>query len=52
MTRATFLNNALRYLLLTLGAIVLMMPFLYMLSTSFKPHAYVLELPPRPGLVH
>lgn len=47
MTRTTFLNNVLRYLLLTLGAIVLMMPFLYMLSTSFKPHAYVLELPPR-----
>jgi len=47
MTRATLVNNGVRYLVLTLGAIVLMAPFLYMLSTSFKPHAYVLELPPR-----
>jgi len=26
---------------------VLLLPFLYMVSTSFKPHAFVLELPPR-----
>jgi ABC-type glycerol-3-phosphate transport system permease component len=38
---------ALRYLLLGAGAIVLALPFMYMLSTSFKEHAYVLEVPPR-----
>lgn len=47
MTRGTFWSNALRYALLVVGGIILMAPFLYMVSTSFKPHAYVLELPPR-----
>jgi multiple sugar transport system permease protein len=47
MARSSLLNNALRYFFLALGAVVLMLPFVYMLSTSFKPHAYVLELPPR-----
>jgi multiple sugar transport system permease protein len=36
-----------RYAVLTLGAAVMIVPFLYMLSTSFKPYAYVLELPPQ-----
>ena len=36
-----------RYALLLAGATVMMLPFLYMLSTSFKAHAFVLELPPR-----
>ncbi len=36
-----------RYLLLILGAVVTLAPFASMVSTSFKPHAYVLELPPR-----
>lgn len=47
MTRAFFWSNALRYTLLIVGGVILMAPFLYMVSTSFKPHAYVLELPPR-----
>jgi multiple sugar transport system permease protein len=47
LTRTTPWGNATRYLLLVFGAIVLLMPFLYMVSTSFKPHAFVLELPPR-----
>jgi multiple sugar transport system permease protein len=34
-----------RLLLLTLGAVVLMVPFVYMLSTSFKPNSLVLEIP-------
>jgi ABC-type glycerol-3-phosphate transport system permease component len=36
----------LRYLVLTLGALVMVLPFAYMLATSFKQHAYVFELPP------
>jgi len=36
-----------RHLILIAGAIVVMTPFVYMVSTSFKPHAFVLELPPR-----
>jgi multiple sugar transport system permease protein len=47
LTRTTPWGNAARYLLLVFGAIVLLAPFLYMVSTSFKPHAFVLELPPR-----
>jgi multiple sugar transport system permease protein len=36
-----------RYLVLTAGAIVMILPFLYMLSTSFKSQAYVLTVPPQ-----
>jgi ABC-type glycerol-3-phosphate transport system permease component len=36
-----------RLLLLTAGAAVLIVPFVYMLSTSFKPNALVLEIPPQ-----
>ena len=36
-----------RFGVLALGAFVLMVPFLYMLSTSFKPNAVVLEIPPQ-----
>lgn len=36
-----------RYLALTLGAAVMVMPFVYMLSTSFKTQTYVLTIPPQ-----
>ena len=36
-----------RVFVLALGAIILMIPFLYMLSTSFKPNTVVLEIPPQ-----
>lgn len=36
-----------RYVLLTAGAAVMVMPFLYMLSTSFKDQVYVLATPPQ-----
>jgi multiple sugar transport system permease protein len=36
-----------RLALLAVGAIVLMLPFAYMLATSFKPNALVLEIPLR-----
>ncbi len=41
------LTSAFYYLLLTAGALVMLVPFAYMLSTSLKAHAFVLELPPR-----
>lgn len=47
LTRTSTLGNIARYALLSLGALVMLLPFLYMLSTSFKAHAFVLELPPR-----
>jgi ABC-type glycerol-3-phosphate transport system permease component len=37
----------LRYVVLLAGAAVMVLPFAYMLATSFKPHAYVFELPPQ-----
>ncbi len=46
LNRTSFAGSLLRYLFLSLGAIVMLAPFIYMISTSFKPHAYVLELPP------
>lgn len=38
---------ALRYTVLTVGAVVMVLPFLYLLSTSFKSQAYVLTIPPQ-----
>jgi multiple sugar transport system permease protein len=38
---------ALRYAVLLVGAVVMVAPFAYMLATSFKQHAYILEVPPR-----
>lgn len=35
-----------RHVLLIAGAALMLVPFLYMVGTSFKPHAFVLELPP------
>lgn len=35
-----------RHLVLIAGAGIMLVPFLYMVGTSFKPHAFVLELPP------
>jgi multiple sugar transport system permease protein len=37
----------LRFVLVLIGAAVMAVPFLYMLATSFKPNALVLELPPQ-----
>lgn len=36
-----------RYVLLAAGAVVMVLPFLYMLSTSFKPQQFVLTVPPQ-----
>ena len=44
-TQRARLIVALRLLLLSLGVVVLILPFVYMLSTSFKPNAIVLEVP-------
>ena len=36
-----------RYVLLIVGAGIMILPFLYMLSTSFKSQTYVLTIPPQ-----
>ncbi|MDX6242474.1 MAG: multiple sugar transport system permease protein, partial [Frankiales bacterium] len=36
-----------RYVLLIVGAAIMVLPFLYMLSTSFKSQTYVLTIPPQ-----
>lgn len=38
---------ALRLAILAAGAVVLLVPFLYMLATSFKSNAFVLQIPPQ-----
>lgn len=38
---------AARYVLLVVGSAIMVTPFLYMLSTSFKSQAYVLTVPPQ-----
>lgn len=48
-------GTSLHLIVLTVGAVVIIPPFTYMVSTAFKPQAYVLETPPRfipdPGAV-
>jgi multiple sugar transport system permease protein len=41
------LGIALRLLLLTVGAAMMVLPFLYMVGTSFKPNAFLFEIPPK-----
>lgn len=43
--RSRIVNYAIRYVLLSLAAFVLVYPFLYMLSTSFKSRSFVLNSP-------
>jgi multiple sugar transport system permease protein len=41
------IDLSVRYLLLGVGAAVMVAPFAYMLATSLKSHAFVFELPPQ-----
>ncbi|UVJ38636.1 carbohydrate ABC transporter permease [Arthrobacter sp. CJ23] len=45
--RQRYTAGAVRYGLLILGAAILILPFIYMLSTSAKPHTLLLEYPPK-----
>jgi multiple sugar transport system permease protein len=47
MQRAKTFSAIVTYLLLGLGALVVAVPFLYMLSVSLKPQARIFEIPPR-----
>lgn len=40
------IGKTLRLLILVVGAAIMITPFVYMVSTSFKPQAYVLTFPP------
>ena len=40
------LSTALIYVLLTAGVVVMIFPFLDMISTAFQSQIYVLEVPP------
>ena len=45
--RSEQLRKAITYILLGLGIIIVLLPFWYMLITSFKPQSYIFEIPPR-----
>ncbi len=47
MTARVSPASALRYTTLSVGALVMITPFLYMVSTSFKAQQYVLKVPPQ-----
>ena len=47
MTRRFSPAEALRLTTLAIGALVMITPFLYMISTSFKAQQYVLKIPPQ-----
>lgn len=40
-------SGAVRYAVLVVGAVIMVLPFVYMLSTSFKSQTYVLTIPPQ-----
>jgi len=42
-----FTLRSLRYLTLILGAAIMIVPFLYLFATSFKPQLYLFEIPPQ-----
>ena len=46
-TKNIHFGGFLRYLALIGGAIIMVVPFLWMISTSLKEYAYVIEFPPR-----
>jgi ABC-type glycerol-3-phosphate transport system permease component len=45
--RSRVVPTAARYAILIVGAAIMVTPFLYMVSTSFKAQAYVLTMPPQ-----
>jgi multiple sugar transport system permease protein len=45
-TRSFLTARVALYALGLVGAVLMLTPFLYMAGTAFKPHAFVLELPP------
>ncbi|MGA7729664.1 MAG: carbohydrate ABC transporter permease [Chloroflexia bacterium] len=47
LNRLSLPTTILYYFLLAAGAVVMLVPFIYMFSTSLKPHAFVLEIPPQ-----
>jgi multiple sugar transport system permease protein len=42
-----FIKNYPLYLLLVLGAVIMIFPFLWMVSTALKAHVFVIEYPPQ-----
>ncbi|HYN89131.1 MAG TPA: carbohydrate ABC transporter permease [Ardenticatenaceae bacterium] len=45
--RRQYFERFLLYLLLSAGAVIMIVPFLYMISTALKGSVYVFEIPPR-----
>ena len=45
--RVDTLLRSLQYLILTLGAVIMVLPFIWMLSTSLKPSTEILSWPPQ-----
>jgi len=47
MRRTRLMYAAITYALLMLGLVIVLVPFVYMLSSSLKPQSFVFEMPPR-----
>lgn len=47
MKTKLFFTKTFIYILLLIGSVITSIPFIYMLSTSFKKHTYVFEVPPK-----
>src|SRR3990172_1976547 len=47
MRRAKWTYAVITYSLLILGLLIVVVPFIYMVSSSLKPQSFVFEMPPR-----
>lgn len=47
MARSRWFTKAVSYALLILGLVVVLVPFIYMVTSSLKPQSMVMEMPPR-----
>jgi multiple sugar transport system permease protein len=47
VARSRWFTKAVSYTLLILGLVVVLVPFLYMVTSSLKPQSMVMEMPPR-----
>ncbi len=46
MKRKKLIGKIVSYIVLSIGAVIMVLPFIWMLSTAFKPQAEVFRLPP------
>lgn len=47
LNKSTIIKNSLIYLFLTIGAVIMVFPFIWMILCSFKTHVEIIQTPPK-----